>query len=53
MLTLLSFCTEGLPEVAESTVFSSEGKPSSWGEGTRQYDLAVGKFKFGWRLPTV
>ena len=30
--------TEGLPGVAESTVFISEGKPSPWGEGVRQYD---------------
>ena len=42
-LTLLSFCTKGLPGVAEFTVFISEGKPSSWGEGARQYDLAVRK----------
>jgi len=42
-LTHLSFYSEGLPEVAESTVFSSEGKPSSWGEGARLYDLALGK----------
>jgi len=29
----MSFCTKGLPEVAESTVSKSEGKPSPWGEG--------------------
>ena len=35
-LTLMSFCTQGLPGVAESTVSKSEGKPSPWGEGARQ-----------------
>ena len=25
-----------MPEVAESTVSKSEGKPSPWGEGARQ-----------------
>jgi len=34
-LTLMSFCTQGLPGVAESTVSKSEGKPSPWGEGAR------------------
>ena len=42
-LTLMSFCTQGLPRVAESTVPLRERKPSSWGEGVRHYDLAVGK----------
>ena len=32
-LTLMSFCTEGLPEVAESTFSKSKGKPFPWGEG--------------------
>jgi len=31
-LTLMSFCTQGLPGVAESTVSIIEGKPSPWGE---------------------
>ena len=31
----MSFCTQGLPGVAESTVSKSEGKPSPWGEGAR------------------
>tara|TARA_B100002019_G_scaffold208292_1_gene180984 strand:+ start:455 stop:568 length:114 start_codon:yes stop_codon:yes gene_type:complete len=31
----MSFCTKGLPEVAESTVSKSEEKPSPWGEGAR------------------
>ena len=31
----MSFCTKGLPEVAESTVSKSEGKSSPWGEGAR------------------
>ena len=35
-LTYMSFCTQGLPGVAESTVSISEGKPSPWGEGARQ-----------------
>ena len=34
-LTLMSFCTQGLPGVAESTVSISEGTPFSWGEGAR------------------
>jgi len=42
-LTPVSFCTEGLPGVAESTVFSSEGKPSSWGESVRQGGWGVAK----------
>ena len=32
-LTLMSFCTQGLPGVAESTFSKSIGKPSPWGEG--------------------
>jgi len=32
----MSFCTQGLPGVAESTVSIIEGIPFSWGEGTRQ-----------------
>ena len=35
-LTLMSFCTQGLPGVAESTFSKSEGKPSSLGRGVRQ-----------------
>jgi hypothetical protein len=35
-LILMSFCTQGLPGVAESTVSKSEGKPSPWREGARQ-----------------
>ncbi|MGA0159675.1 MAG: hypothetical protein ACO3NG_14585 [bacterium] len=35
-LTYMSFCTQGLPGVAESTVSISEGTPFSWGEGARQ-----------------
>ena len=31
----MSFCTKGLPEVAESTASKSEEKPSPWGEGAR------------------
>ena len=31
-LTLMSFCTEGLPEVAESTFSKSKGKPFLCGE---------------------
>ena len=33
---IMSFCTQGLPGVAESTVSISEGTPFSWGEGARQ-----------------
>ena len=32
-LTLMSFCTEGLPGVAESTSSKSKGKPFPLGEG--------------------
>jgi len=32
----MSFCTKGLPGVAESTVSKSEEKPSPWGEGARE-----------------
>ena len=35
-LTLMSFCTEGLPGVAESTVSRSERSLSPWGEGPLQ-----------------
>ena len=35
-LTLMSFCTQGLPRVAESTFSKSEGKPSLWVEGPLQ-----------------
>jgi len=35
-LTLMSFYTQGLPGVAESTFSKSEGKPSPWGEGALQ-----------------
>ena len=31
----MSFCTKGLPGVAESTVSKSDRKPSPWGEGVR------------------
>ena len=37
-LTLMSFCTQGLPGVAESTVAISEGKFSPSGKDTRQTD---------------
>ena len=37
-LTLMSFCTQGLPGVAESTVSISEGKLSPSGKDTRQTD---------------
>ena len=37
-LTLMSFYTQGLPGVAESTVSISGGKPSPSGEDTRQTD---------------
>jgi len=35
-LTYMSFCTQGLPGVAESTASLREGTPSPWGEGARQ-----------------
>ena len=31
-LTLMSFCTQGLPRVAESTISKSKGKPFLCGE---------------------
>ena len=36
--TFMSFCTQGLPGVAESTVAISEGKFSPSGKDTRQTD---------------
>ena len=36
--TLMSFCTQGLPGVAESTVSISGGKPSLSGEDAHQMD---------------
>ena len=36
--SFLSFCTEGLPGVAESSVSSSNGTPSPWGEDARRND---------------
>jgi len=33
---IMSFCTQGLPGVAESTASLREGTPFSWGEGARQ-----------------
>ena len=42
-LTPVSFCTEGLPGVAESTVFISEGKPFPWGEFVRQGGWGMAK----------
>ena len=35
-LTLMSFCTQGLPGVAESTISKSKGKPFLCGEGALQ-----------------
>ena len=35
-LTLMKFCTEGLPGVAESTFSKSKGKPFPGGEGALQ-----------------
>ena len=34
--SLMSFCTQGLPEVAESIAALCEEQPSPWGEGARQ-----------------
>jgi len=43
----MSFCTKGLPGVAESTVSKSEGKPSPWGEGAHvRADEGVRKVLF-------
>ena len=44
-LTLLSFYSEGLLGVAESTVFTSKGKPFPWGEFIRQ-----GGWGRGWKM---
>ena len=49
---IMSFCTQGLPGVAESTVSISEGCPSSRGEGARQGGLGVRKSVFVW-LSTI
>ena len=45
-LTLMSFCTKGLPGVAESTASKSEMKPSPWREGARKGDWGVMKKGF-------
>ena len=42
-LTLMSFCTQGLPGVAESTVTKNEGKPSPWGFMPVRADEGWGK----------
>ncbi|MEL0343480.1 MAG: hypothetical protein VXC58_13750 [Deltaproteobacteria bacterium] len=34
--SLMSFCTKGLPVVAESIAALCEEQPSPWGEGARQ-----------------
>ncbi len=34
-LSLMSFCTKGLPGVAESTAALCEEQPSPWGEDSR------------------
>ena len=52
-LTHMSFCRQGLPGVAESTVSISEGTPFSWGEGARQGGWGVRKSVFVWPSPTV
>ena len=53
-LTLMSFCTQGLPGVAESTFSKSEGKPSSpWGEGPLQGGRGERESVFVWPCPTV
>ena len=44
--SFLSFCTQGLPGVAESSVSSSNGKPSPWEED----DLRTDEGKWFMRL---
>ena len=52
-LTLMSFCTQGLPGVAESTFSKSEGKPSPWGEGPLQGGKGERESVFVCPSPTV
>ena len=52
-LTLMSFCTQGLPGVAESTVSKSEGKQSPWREGAGQGGWGVEERVFVRPSPTV
>jgi len=42
----MSFCTQGLPGVAESTVSLSEGKPSPWVKVPARADEGLGKVPF-------
>ena len=39
----MSFCTKGLPGVAESTASKSQGKPSPWGEGAQSGRMRAGE----------
>ena len=52
-LTYMSFCTQGLPGVAESTETFSEGTPFSWGECARQGGWGVRKSILVCPSPTV
>ena len=49
----MSFCTQGLPGVAESTFSKSEGKPSPLGRGVRQGGWGVWESVFVWPSLTV
>ena len=52
-LTLMSFCTEGLPGVAESTFSKSKGKLSPGGEGGLQSGWGEWESVFVCLSPTV
>jgi len=49
----MSFCMQGLPGVAESTVTLSERKLSPWGEGARQGGWGVWEIALPRPSPTV
>ena len=51
--SLMSFCTKGLPGVAESTAALCEEQPSPWGEGARQGGWGVGESALPGPSPTI
>ena len=51
-LSLMSFCTKGLPGVAESTVSLSEIQPSPWEKLPARADEGWGKMVFPGHLPS-
>ena len=50
---IMSFCTQGLPGVAESNVSFIEGTPYPWGEGAHQGGWEVWESVLFWPSPIV